>query len=245
MGQGVGKGCRRRRPVAGSPERLGLGPRIAEEEGSMDVVIADGHPTMRLGLKGLLRTTEVRVVGETGDGGEALRLARERHPDLVVLGLNLTGETDGIEVCRRIKTHPHPPRVLVYAAYDFADHVSSCLLAGADCCLNKRVSCEEFLDIMRRMTAGERPVSPDGVAVSNERYVVRAGTEVSYATPLTSKEREVLILLLRRCSNAEIAERLYLSLPTVKTHLRNILRKLGAKSRRDLLHPDALAVSNF
>jgi DNA-binding NarL/FixJ family response regulator len=211
----------------------------------MKVVIADGHPTMRLGLRGLLFTTEMRVVGETGDGEEAIRLARERHPDLVVLGLNLTGETDGIEACRRIKALPHPPRVLVYAAHDFADPVSACLLAGADCCLNKRVECEEFLDIMRRVVAGERSWLP-GPARSGGR----ARCWVPHESPpgaalLTSKEREVLVLLLRRCSNAEIADRLYLSVPTVKTHLRNILRKLGAKSRRDLLHPDAVAASNF
>ena len=212
----------------------------------MDVVIADGHPTMRLGLKGLLRTTEIRVVGETGDGDEALRLARERRPDLVVLGLNLSGETNGIEACRRIKSLPRPPSVLVYAAYDFADHVSSCLLAGADGCLNKRVSCEEFLAIMRRIAIGVGHGLPEGTGRS--RYGIqdggRHGTMASAAL-LTSKEREVLVLLLRRCSNAEIAECLYLSVPTVKTHLRNILRKLGAKNRRDLLHPDALAVSNF
>jgi len=121
----------------------------------MKVVIADGHPTMRLGLKGLLLSTEMRVVGETGDGGEALRLARERQPDLVVLGLNLTGETDGIEACRRIKALTRPPRVLVYAAHDFADPVSSCLLAGVDCWLNKRVARVEFVHIMRRLVAGE------------------------------------------------------------------------------------------
>lgn len=209
----------------------------------MKVVIADGHPTMRLGLRGLLASAEMTVVGETGDGDEALRLARERRPDLVVLGLNLTGGTDGIEACRRIKALPQPPRVLVYAAYDFAAPVSSCLLAGADCCLNKRVECEEFLDIMRRVAAGERAWPPGLAAESGLGYGRSRGT-----TPgerLTPKEREVLVLLLRRCSNAEIAERLYLSVPTVKTHLRNIFRKLGAKSRRDLLHPDTVAHANF
>ena len=207
----------------------------------MDVVVADGHPTMRLGLKDLLQTTEMRVVGDAGAGADVLRLARERRPDLVVLGLNLTGETDGIEVCRRIKALPRPPSVLVYAAYDFADPVSSCLLAGADCCLSKRVGCDDLLDVIRLMGMGERPW-PSTV---KEGARSRALYGTAHGVALTSKEREVLVLLLRRCSNAEIAERLYLSVPTVKTHLRNILRKLGAKNRRDLLHPDALAVSNF
>jgi CheY-like chemotaxis protein len=98
----------------------------------MEVVIVDGHPTMRLGLKGLLLATDVRVVGETGDGEEALRLVREARPELVLLGLNLTGGTDGIEVCRRIKDLSEPPRVLIHTDHDFTDDVWSCLVAGAE-----------------------------------------------------------------------------------------------------------------
>lgn len=207
----------------------------------MEVVIVDGHPTMRLGLKGLLLATDVRVVGETGDGEEALRLVREARPDLVVLGLNLTGETDGIEVCRRIKDLPEPPRVLIHTAYDFTDDVWSCLLAGADGYLHKRVCCEELLEIMRRTAAGERVLSLGGaVAESRSRLGGAPGGAL-----LTPKEREVLVLVLRRCSNAEIAETLYLSLPTVKTHLRNILRKLGAKNRRELFQTRALEASDL
>jgi len=82
----------------------------------MRIVIADGYTTVRVGLKGLLLATEIQVVGETEDGKEAIRLAQELRPDLVILGLNLTGKVSGIETCQKIKALPNPPPILVYAA---------------------------------------------------------------------------------------------------------------------------------
>ncbi len=203
----------------------------------MKIVVVDGHPAMRLGLKGLLGFAgDMWVVGETGDGEEALRLVDDLRPHLVVLGLNLTGETCGVEGCLKIKALLDPPRVLVYASQDFNYGVSSYLLAGADGVLHKRACCEELLHAVRRTAAGER-VWRLGGKVGEPRSRV-------HATPgdarLTPKEREVLMLVLRGCSNTDIAGRLYLGLPTVKTHVRNVLRKLGVKSRRDLFQPRSL-----
>ena len=198
----------------------------------MRVLLVDGHPAMRLGIQELLSVAgDMRVVGEMGDGEEALRLVNELRPDLIVLGLNLTGDTDGIEVCQTVKASLDPPRVLVHTAHNFTDDVSSCLLAGADSYLHKRSCCEEVLDAVRRTAAGERVWSVGG-RVGAPRSGVGA---VPKGARLTPKEREVLVLMLCGCSNAEMVERLVLGLPTVRTHVRNVLRKLGAKSRKEIL----------
>jgi DNA-binding NarL/FixJ family response regulator len=188
---------------------------------------------MRLGLKGLLLTTEMSVVGEAEDGKGAVELAETLKPDLVVLGLNLTGEPDGVEVCQRMKSLPDPPLVLVHTAYNFADDVASCLLAGADGFVHKSVGHGRLLEAMRRVAAGARVWMP-GEKVGEPRSRIDAAPS---GVELTPKEREVLAQMARGHSNAEIARRLYLSLPTIKTHVRNILRKFGAKSREDLFQP--------
>lgn len=197
----------------------------------MKVLVVDGHPAMRLGLKGLLGVTgDMWVVGETGDGCEALEIVEEVDPHLVIVGLNLVGEPDGVEVCWRLKALPRPPRILVHTAYNFTADVSTCLLAGADGYLHKSACCEEFLATIRRTARGERTWSIGG---GSPKYPEER-------VCLTPKEREILVLMLRGFSNAEMAEKLYLSLPTIRTHVRNILRKLGAKNRRELLQPHAL-----
>lgn len=196
------------------------------------IVVADGHPTMRLGISCVLGAADdMSIVGETGEGGEILGLVEQERPCLVVLGLNLAGEPDGIEACRRLKALPEAPRVLIHAAYNFTEDVSSCLLAGADGYLHKDHCCRHLLDAVRRIAAGE-PIWRLGGAMDEP------GARL-YATPLgnrlTPREREIAALVLRDCPNAEIAERHNLSLPTVKTHVRSVLRKLGVKNRRELL----------
>lgn len=215
-------------------DRTGYGARKGEGF-FMKVLLADGHPTTRLGIKSLLLMTDARVVGEAGDGREALRLVEETMPDLVILGLNLTGEVDGVEACRRMKDLPKPPRVLVHAAYNLSGYVSVGLLGEADGYLHKRAYPQKLLDAIHRTAAGERVwLSGDAHGESRFRMHTTPGE-----SDLTQKEREVLALMLRRCTNAEIARKLYLSLPTVKTHVRNILRKTGAKNRKDLFQTHA------
>jgi two-component system response regulator DevR len=120
------------------------------------IAVVDGHPVTRTGLKTVLGEEEdIQVVGQAESGGEALRLIAEAAPDLVVLGLNLVGDPDGIEVCRQIKTVPDAPYVLIFTAYNFAEDMASSLLAGADSYLHKRNSGEALLDAVRRTVSGE------------------------------------------------------------------------------------------
>ena len=197
----------------------------------MRVLIVDDHPSVRLGLRALLeQADDVEVAGEAGDGVEALRLAAELRPDLVILDLRLQGEKSGVEVCRSVKDLPEPPRVLIHTAYNTADDVTAATLAGADGYVHKGAGQEGFLGIVRRVTSGEHVW-----AVSVEARTAEYRTEeVAKGVSLTRKEREVFLLMLRRYSNAEIARELYVSLPTVKTHVGNIMRKLGIKRRKEL-----------
>lgn len=194
------------------------------------VGVVDGHPVTRLGLKTLLLATNMRLVAETGNGDEALYLVEEGRPDLVVIGLNLTEEPDGIEVCRRIKSLPDPPYVLVHAAYNLAEDVSSCFLAGADSYLHKSTDLEELLDAARRTAVGEHIWRPgERVGEPRSRIDTTPG-----GTPLSRREQEVLALLLRHYSNREIAEALHISLPTVKNHISAVFKKLAVRSRKEL-----------
>jgi DNA-binding NarL/FixJ family response regulator len=197
------------------------------------VAVVDGHPVTRTGLKTVLDAEEdIQVVGEAESGDEALRLIAEAAPDLVVLGLNLVGEPDGIEVCRQIKTVSDSPHVLIFTAYNFAEDMASSLLAGADSYLHKRSSGEALLDAVRRTVSGEK-IWDVGERVGDPRSVIHTTPEGARLTP---RELEVLALKLRRRSNAEIADALGISLDTVKHHVTNIYRKLG-KTRRDILWP--------
>lgn len=199
----------------------------------MRVVIADGHPVMRLGLKGLLLATEARVVGETGCGKEALRLVEEVGTDVVVLGLNLVEEMDGVEACRKLKALLFPPRVVVHTAHNLPEDVCSCLFAGADAFLHKSAGCERLLDAVRRVVKGERVWLPgDREGEPRSRLLSAPG-----GVPLTDREREVLVFMLRRCTDADIARALVVSSETVKSHTKSILRKLGLKGRGDLFRP--------
>lgn len=183
-----------------------------------------------MGLKALLLATNMRVVGESDSSDEAIHLIKEGRPDLVVLGLNLVEEPDGIELCRRIKSLPDPPRVLVHTAHYSEEVVSSCFLAGADSYLHKGTDLEELLDAVRRTAGGERVWRPGGEAKEpRSRIDTTPG-----GTLLSRRERQVLTLVLRHHSNAEIAKILHVSPQTAKNHVSSILKKLGARSRKEL-----------
>jgi DNA-binding NarL/FixJ family response regulator len=196
------------------------------------VLIVDDHPSVRLGLKALLeQAAGVEVVGEAGDAAGAVELTAKLEPDLVVLDLRLQGEVSGAEVCRSIKDLPDPPRVLIHTAYNTADDVTAATLAGADGYVHKSAGRAEFLEVMRRVASGEHVWDVSVEARTAES--LRRG-EAAKVESLTRKEREVLLLMLRRYSNAEIARELYVGLPTVKTHVGSIMRKLGIKRRKEL-----------
>lgn len=195
----------------------------------INVIVADGHTLTRFGLAAFVEGEDgLRLVGETGDEEELVRLVRDRRPDLVILDLNLAGAADSFGVCCRLKASTYPPRVLVHTSYNFTETAATCLLR-ADAHVHKDASRARLASAIRRVarrpTRG--PKRPDGVA-----RVFDADTRPGVR--LTAKEREITAMMFRHGTNTEIAEVLHLSLPTVKTHVRNVLRKLGVRSRAEL-----------
>ncbi len=202
------------------------------------VIVVDGHPVTRTGHICILNAASIRVVGEFGRGEEALCLVGEVRPDLVVLALNLTGEMDGVETLARMKALPDPPRGLVHAAYNSADDLTSCLLAGADGFLHKSAERERFLEAVQSVASGKSVWFP-GEREGDPRSRIYSTLEGEALTP---RQREVLALKLRRYSNAEIAEALDISLQTVKNHVSAVLRKLPVESRKELFGREALSM---
>jgi two-component system response regulator DevR len=193
--------------------------------------VVDDHPLAREGQRAVLSAEgDMQIVGEAETGEEALRLVTEAAPDLVVLDLDLAGEPNGIDLCRRIKVLPNAPYIVVFTDCDLAEDVISRASAGPNGYLHKRSNKEELLDTIRRVAAGEK-VWEAGEGVGERGPVIHSLKEYANLTP---RELEVLALKLRRRTNAEIAEALHISPNTVKHHVTNSYKKLE-KTRKALL----------
>ena len=197
----------------------------------MKVLLVDDHPATRLGVRVLLGGVEdAEVVGEAARDEDALRLAEELRPDLVILDPDLEGEMGESEVLRKLKVLPNPPRVLVYSGHSSQEDAAVASLAGADGYLCKRVRGERFPEVVLR-TCGGRGVW----LMCHEEYGYAARLEaIAEQAGLTPKEREVLALLTKRYTNREMAEELHLSNNTIKTHVRSVFKQLGLKNRQEL-----------
>ena len=197
------------------------------------VLLADDQAMVRSGLRMILELRGLVVVGEAADGAEAALLAAELEPDVVLMDVRMPG-TDGIEGLRRIVAAGLPCRVVVLTTFDLDQHVYDALRAGASGFLLKDASAEQLVGAVERAAAGEVPMAPQVTARLVDRFLERepdAGTPPPGVAALSPREREVLSLVARGLTNPEIAERLVVSLATVKTHVRSILAKLDARDR--------------
>ena len=197
------------------------------------VVLADDQQLVRSGFRMILRADpELDVVGEAADGVEAVSLARELHPDVVLMDVRMP-RVDGIEATRQICTLAEGPRVLVLTTFDLDEYVFAALRAGASGFLLKDAPEEHLLAAIRVVADGGSLFAPTVSRRLIERF---AALEGGPATPpaldaLTAREVEVLRLLARGRSNAEIAAELVVSEHTVKTHVARVLGKLGLRDR--------------
>jgi len=194
------------------------------------VVLADDHPVVREGIRSLLeRAPDIVVVAEASDGGEALRLAEELAPDVLVLDMEMPGVT-GVEVARRLRAADSPVRVLALSAYDDDQYVFGLLEAGAAGYLLKDEAMEAIVAAVRGVARGEvgwlsRPVA--------EKVMRRMREETEEVCPLTERELDVLRLLAKGWTNARIAQELIVSERTVRFHVENLLKKLEVSSRTE------------
>ncbi|MGH3586173.1 MAG: response regulator [Pseudonocardia sp.] len=194
------------------------------------VVLVEDHPIVLLGLRTVVSAQpDMELVAEAGTAEEVLALTRRLHPDLVVLPLRLEGELKGVEICREIKS-AGSSRVLIYTSYNSGEDAAASLLSGADSFVHKGEESARLLATMRATAAGRRVWLLGGESRDESGHVQR----LVESSGLTRRERDVLGLMLQRHTNAEIAQELFLGLPTVKTHVSSILRKLGLRSRQDL-----------
>ncbi|HWD84747.1 MAG TPA: response regulator transcription factor [Solirubrobacteraceae bacterium] len=195
------------------------------------VLIADDQPLMRAGFRAVLEATgEMEVVAEAADGLEAVTTAKAAHPDVILMDVRMPN-LDGIEAIKRLPNH----RVLVLTTFGLDEYIVEALRAGASGFITKDVPAAELVRAVRVVAAGDALLTPAVTRQLLDRVARRLPAPVS-ATPttleqLTEREREVLELLARGMSNAEIAESLIVGEATVKTHVSNVLMKLGLRDR--------------
>jgi DNA-binding NarL/FixJ family response regulator len=198
------------------------------------VLIADDHALARGGLRGIFAADpEFEVVGEAGDGVEAVEQTRELRPDVVVMDIRMP-RLDGIEATRRIQAQPAAPRVLVLTTFDLDEYVYEALRAGASGFMLKDAPPSQLREAVRTVANGDTLLAPAVTRRLVERFVQRPApgpAEEKRIAQLTERELEVLKLIGTGFSNGEIAAKLFLSEATVKTHFTRILSKLGLRDR--------------
>jgi DNA-binding NarL/FixJ family response regulator len=207
---------------------------------TIGVVIADDQALVRGGFRVLIDAApDMHVLGEAADGADAVALAREQHPEVVLMDIRMPG-VDGIEATRRIKADESTATVniLILTTFDLDEYVYAALRAGASGFMLKDTSPEELLAGIRIVAGGEGLLSPSVTRRLIERFATRPEPMLPDATVtalLTSREHEVLLEVARGHSNPEIAERLHMSAATAKTHVSRLLTKLGARDRTQLV----------
>jgi DNA-binding NarL/FixJ family response regulator len=205
------------------------------------VGVADDQALVRSGFAVLLRSaSDIDVVGEASDGREAVELARRSRPDVMLMDIRMP-HLDGLEATRRITGDEATAstRVLILTTFDLDEYVFEALRAGASGFLLKDTLPDDLLSAVRIVADGEALLAPKVTKRMIEQFVQqpapRAAVDDSRLATLTEREREVLTAVARGLSNAEIAEQLFMSHATAKTHVSRLLTKLHARDRAQLV----------
>ncbi|MFC9259175.1 response regulator [Streptomyces hydrogenans] len=207
--------------------------------GPVRVLLVDDQPLVRSGLRMLMaHDPDLEVVGEAATGAEAVRLAGEIDPDVVVMDIRMP-VMDGIEATRLITAGPATARVLVLTTFDEDDHVYGALRAGASGFVVKDMALDDILAAVRVVASGDALIAP---GVTRRLIAEFAGRPASAPARsprpvegITEREREVLTLVGRGRSNTEIAEDLFITVATAKSHVSRLLTKLDARDRVQLV----------
>jgi len=207
----------------------------------INIVLADDHVLVRNGIKAMLESdANIQVVGEAGSGAEALEVARQLHPDILVLDIRMPGMT-GLEAAGRLEDVAPDTKAVILSMHDSEDYVLQALDAGAYGYLLKDTDKNEFIRALKQIKAGNKYFSG---AVSNvlANRLLNARPEKSMASSaedpyhLTRKEKEILRLVIDGKQNKQIADSLGKSVRTIETHRFNIMKKLGVNNAIDMVN---------
>jgi DNA-binding NarL/FixJ family response regulator len=191
------------------------------------LLLVDDHTLLRQGLRRAVEEAGFDVVGEAGDGEEAVRLAIELKPDLVLMDVTMP-VLDGIEATRRLRHSCPEARVVILTMHGEEETVARALRAGALAYLLKDCSTDQVAATLHAVASGDTDLSAD---LARSMLAELPGPEPTVATSLSSREAEVLQMFADGCSTVEVGERLYISAKTVKNHLASIYEKLDARDR--------------
>jgi DNA-binding NarL/FixJ family response regulator len=201
---------------------------------SIRILIVDDHDLVRTGFRLFLQMQDgFEVVGEAGDGEQAIAQARELRPDVVLMDIRMP-RMDGVEATAQLVDLEPPPRVLVLSTFDLDEYVFGALRAGAAGFLLKNAPREHLVEAIRVVHDGEALLSPSITRRLIEDFAARSDPldpSPALLDELTPREREVLLLIARGLSNREIAQRLVVTEATVKSHIGSLLLKLGLRDR--------------
>ncbi|MEU1799694.1 response regulator transcription factor [Streptomyces sp. NPDC019937] len=202
----------------------------------LTVLLVDDEPLVRAGLRAVLQAQpDIEVVGEAADGAAVIPLVRRLRPDVVAMDVRMP-LMDGIEATRAVlRTVPDPPKIIVVTTFENDEYVYGALRAGADGFLLKRARPAEIVHAVRLVAEGDSLLFPAAVRQLAASYGETRGSAEGRAAleraALTEREGEVLRLVARGLSNAEVAARLVVGTETVKSHMSSVLAKLGARDR--------------
>lgn len=199
------------------------------------VLLADDHHLVRQGFKSLLDAEEdIEVIGEASNGVDAIKLAESLNPHVLVLDIKMEG-INGLEVARQVRKRCHNTNILILSMYDNEEYVLEALRTGANAYVLKGSTSEEFLTALRSAAGGRRYLSQPLSEKAIEYYAEKMRDIQSESPGLTLREREILQLIAQGETSGEIAEKLHISPRTVDTHRTNLMKKLGVKSKTELI----------
>ncbi|MFD7202110.1 response regulator [Streptomyces sp. NPDC059893] len=198
----------------------------------LTVLLVDDEPLVRAGLRAVLSAQpDIEVVGEAADGAAVIPLVRQLRPDVVAMDVRMP-LLDGIEATRAVlRSVSEPPKILVITTFENDEYVYGALRAGADGFLLKRSRPAEIVNAVRLVAEGDSLLFPAAVRRLAAEYGNTSAREAMDRAALTEREADVLRLMTRGLSNAEIADRLVVGTETVKSHVSAVLAKLGARDR--------------
>jgi DNA-binding NarL/FixJ family response regulator len=199
------------------------------------VLLADDQEMVRTGFRLILSAEDgIEVVGEAGNGVDAVSLARSRRPDVVLMDIRMP-QLDGLEATRALVADPEPPRIVVVTTFDLDEYVYGALRAGAAGFLLKDAGPRLLVEAVRAAAVGDALVSPSVTVRLLQHLAARPVSQTpALPDPLSPRELDVVRAVARGRTNAEIAAELFVSLSTVKTHLTNVQAKLSARNRVEI-----------